>query len=230
MIPLANQSLDIHTFIFDCDGVLLNSNRCKSQGFYNVGLNYGLDNAEALLEYHLQNGGVSRFVKFRYFLESVLGLKNVHSSRVEDLCNEYGEIVDNEIMKCEIDSGIHSFRASFPAARWVVASGTEEQQLKRTLLGKGISEYFSDICGSPRDKYQIIRDVLPNVDPRNVVFVGDSVYDYTVAKDCGFTFVLCTQWSEILDIDVWINNNMPDFSVQNLNELELLALKKFQRQ
>ncbi len=52
------------TFIFDCDGVLIDSNRVKSNAFFAAGLLYGEEAAHRLVEYHRSSGGVSRYKKF----------------------------------------------------------------------------------------------------------------------------------------------------------------------
>ncbi len=45
------------TLIFDCDGVILNSNQVKTQAFYKATLSYGEAAAESLVNYHIQHGG-----------------------------------------------------------------------------------------------------------------------------------------------------------------------------
>ena len=56
------------TFVFDCDGVILNSNEYKSEAFFKSTLKYGKENAKNL-RYHIKNGGISRNIKFKYFLK-----------------------------------------------------------------------------------------------------------------------------------------------------------------
>jgi hypothetical protein len=41
------------TLVFDCDGVVLNSNRIKTEAFRLVAAPYGEAAAEALVQYHL---------------------------------------------------------------------------------------------------------------------------------------------------------------------------------
>ena len=60
------------TLIFDCDGVILDSNRLKTQAFFEASKRYGKRAATKLVEYHLENGGVSRFKKFEYFFSDIL--------------------------------------------------------------------------------------------------------------------------------------------------------------
>ena len=42
-----------HSLIFDCDGVILNSNQIKSDAFYNVAKQFGDIAAKKLLKFHL---------------------------------------------------------------------------------------------------------------------------------------------------------------------------------
>src|SRR3990172_11344770 len=59
------------TLVFDCDGVILDSKKVKTSAFYNAALPYGKDMAEALVAYHKQHGGVSRYRKFETFLREI---------------------------------------------------------------------------------------------------------------------------------------------------------------
>ena len=43
------------TFIFDCDGVILNSNKIKTKAFYDTAKIFGDKSALALKNYHLLN-------------------------------------------------------------------------------------------------------------------------------------------------------------------------------
>ena len=63
------------TIIFDCDGVILNSNFQKIEAYRNAALNYGASKvqAEDLVEHHVQLTGISRYVKFKYFLKEIMG-------------------------------------------------------------------------------------------------------------------------------------------------------------
>jgi len=53
------------TYVFDCDGVVLDSNNLKTLSFREAALPYGEDVADALVEYHVRHRGVTRFEKFR---------------------------------------------------------------------------------------------------------------------------------------------------------------------
>ncbi len=55
--------------IFDCDGIILNSNKIKTDAFKEVVSHYGDKVAEELVNFHVMNGGISRYEKFNYFFE-----------------------------------------------------------------------------------------------------------------------------------------------------------------
>jgi len=54
------------TLVFDCDGVVLNSNKIKTQAFYEATKQFGHESAQALVDYHVANGGISRYAKFEW--------------------------------------------------------------------------------------------------------------------------------------------------------------------
>ena len=69
-----------HSLIFDCDGVILNSNQIKSDAFYNVAKQFGDIAAKKLLKFHLENGGISRYKKFEYLMSNLI--KNDESKKL----------------------------------------------------------------------------------------------------------------------------------------------------
>ena len=96
------------TIIFDCDGVILDSNKVKSSAFYEVALVYGEEAANALVKYNSENGGISRFKKFEHFLKSIVptgtsgpGLDELVSNNLAHINNGYLEL--NQIGKLYID-------------------------------------------------------------------------------------------------------------------------------
>ena len=58
-------------FIFDCDGVILDSNKLKSNAFAESLPNEPPDLVAEFVEYHKKNGGISRYEKFRYYYKNM---------------------------------------------------------------------------------------------------------------------------------------------------------------
>jgi len=62
--PMIRYLNEYQTLVFDCDGVVLNSNKIKTQAFYEAAKHFGHESAQALVDYPVANGGISRYAKF----------------------------------------------------------------------------------------------------------------------------------------------------------------------
>ena len=58
-------------FIFDCDGVILNSNSIKNFAFRLTLKNENKDLVDSFIKYHKENGGISRYEKFQHFFKNM---------------------------------------------------------------------------------------------------------------------------------------------------------------
>ena len=63
---------DVQAIVFDFDGVLPESVKAKGDAFYALYQAEGSNIQQQVLDYHLANGGVSRFDKIRYYEETLL--------------------------------------------------------------------------------------------------------------------------------------------------------------
>ena len=77
MRPLA----EYKTLVFDCDGVVLNSNQLKIQAYYDVAIKFGANEqqAQALVAHHVKLGGISRYPKFEYLDRKSTRLNSSHT-------------------------------------------------------------------------------------------------------------------------------------------------------
>ena len=115
-----------HLF-FDCDGVILNSNKVKTNAFYKIAIKYGQDSAIKLVKYHINNGGISRYKKIKFFQNNII--KNNDLQLYENLVNDYAEIVKKELLETEISKGIFKIKDFFPNSKLAVISGSDEKEL-----------------------------------------------------------------------------------------------------
>jgi len=186
------------TWVFDCDGVLLNSNVVKTEAFYRSAEPYGRDKADALVAFHIANGGVSRYVKFQYFLTDILGRERIDADELKALLDAYAGYVRDGLMNCEVAAGLERLKELTPESSWMVVSGGDQEELRWVFSARGLDAYFEDgIYGSPQTKDEILSwaresDVLSFP----AVFVGDSQYDYEAASRAGLDFIFVSAWSE----------------------------------
>ena len=210
---------EYNTWIFDCDGVILDSNSIKTESFYEVALPYGKSHAEDLVSYHKQFGGVSRFKKFEYFFEDILG-RVEYQKEFEEVATHFGEIALKKLLDCPLTEGLISFLEYISNTEHkVVVSGGWQKELRCVFNKRRLDRYFDNIYGCPDSKIEILQRkmnqgslLLP------AIFIGDSKYDYECARKFNIDFVFMHYYSEF---DGWKDYfcNKPVSIISNLREL-----------
>jgi len=190
------------TIIFDCDGVLLNSNHIKTEAFYETVEVYGKRVANKFVQYHQTHGGISRYDKFDYFVNSILGLKDKSLSKEvkEELLNNFSSILRNKLSGCEISDAIAELKTQ-TLNNWLVISGSDEAELRNLFKERDLTTFFEGgIFGSPDDKITIIERELNNGNISSpAIFFGDAKYDFDCADLFGIDFVFCRKWTDFAD-------------------------------
>ena len=198
------------TWVFDCDGVLLNSNKVKCEAMYRAALPYGADNAKRLVDYHAENGGIGREIKFRWFFENVVEPSLEPSHAVDQLLRDYAEELTEGLARCEIAPGIHELAASLKAqgVSMLVVSGAEQAELRTVLRNRGLAQYFDGIFGSPDTKDEILaREIRRSTITKPALFLGDSRYDHEAASRAGLDFIFISDWTEFSDWKAYCADN-----------------------
>lgn len=207
------------TLVFDCDGVVLDSNRVKSDAFYNSVLAYGDAPARSLLKFHQDNGGISRYKKFDHFFDSIYPLNDAEQEKDRAL-QLYSQYVKEGLLKCNVEPRLAELSRAYPRSKWLIVSGGDQAELRKVFIERGINKIFEGgIFGSPDTKDEILSR---EVEARNIsfpaLFIGDSKYDYTAARAAGLDFIFISQWTEVADWEIWVRENNIK-SVKSLEEL-----------
>ena len=121
----------IKAIIFDFDGVILESATIKTDAFAEVVQDYPRDQAEAFVQYHMSHMGISRHVKFRYFIEEIL--HEAYSDEKEQvLADKFSYIVFDKVMCCNYVPGAREFlEQNYRKYDFYIATGTP------IMMGRG---------------------------------------------------------------------------------------------
>lgn len=184
------------TLVFDCDGVILDSNGVKTEAFRIAATPYGVEAAQALVDYHVARGGISRYVKFRHFLDVIVPGRDGPS--YDALLQAYANAVASGLACCAVADGLSVLRAQTSVARWLIVSGGDQKELHRIFATRGLDTLFdAGIFGSPDDKDTILaRESAAGTITWPALFLGDSHLDYMAATRAGLDFVFVANWSE----------------------------------
>ena len=204
------------TIIFDCDGVVLDSNIVKTEAYFKTAKTLGASDvqAQALVDYHVKLGGISRYHKFDYYLREVIK-KPATKVGIQVLLDEFARELEVGLLECEIASGLTEVRAVTADSNWLILSGGDQDELrtlfaKRTLpSGEKLEDLFDGgIFGSPDNKDEVLAREKANGNLQlPALFLGDSKYDYEAADGAGLDFIFMSNWTEVSDWQDFCNSH-----------------------
>ncbi len=187
------------TIVFDADGVILDSNITKIDSYFRTAKKLGAsaEQAQALVDYHLEWSGVGSYPKFKWFIEVALQ-QAATPERISEFQEAFELAVKKGLLGCRLAEGLNGLREKTSSTKWMVVTETDEVQTQMLFKERGIEQLFDGgIFGSPDDKDQILSKAKANgnlIMP--ALFVGDCKYDYEAAMRAGLDFVFLTDWTD----------------------------------
>lgn len=182
---------EYEAILWDFDGVLMNSNPIRDRGFAETLAAYPAAEVESLLAYHRANGGLSRYVKFRYFFETIRN-EPITEEEVKAWALRFSGVVktllfDPALLILETLDWVKDNHTRVPMH---IVSGSDQEELREVCRHHHIDQFFKDIQGSPTPKKQLVAGLLSKYGytPDRCVLVGDSVNDYDAARVNGLQF------------------------------------------
>ena len=176
--------------LFDFDGVIVDSDNIRINAFRKTLKKYDNIYVDQFIEYHNNNGGISRYVKFEYF-KSLTGASNEELDKWLLKYSEYcfQMMSDKNILIDEIINLISSLNNL--KKELFVVSASDQNELRKLLDIYGLTKCFKFIYGSPLSKTNNISNLLKKFkyDPNETVLIGDSINDYDAAIDNKISFL-----------------------------------------
>lgn len=193
--------LQYDSIVFDCDGVILQSNAIKSTAFAKT--LEGEDSAlvEQFVDWHKQTGGVSRFEKLTVFYRDYVQRENWQEC-ADAAVKLFGDIVTSELIACPYIPGFEQcikqlHTQTIPTA---VNTGGLESEVKQVFKERKIDKYFSAIYGSPNTKHDnMLKLKKDGFFTGKGLYIGDAKLDFDLAKEFGLDFIFVAFESEWKD-------------------------------
>jgi len=169
---------------WDFDGVILNSMPIREKGFRVVLSSYPQEDIDKLIAYHNENGGLSRYVKFKYFFNHIRN--EFETEKVEALlANQFSSIMrelllDEQLLNLEV----LNFIKTNSHIKMHIVSGSDEEELRYLCSKLNIQSLFETIQGSPTPKNELVEKLLStyNYSKENICLIGDSINDFQAAN------------------------------------------------
>jgi len=179
------------TILWDFDGVILDSMPVRDWGFKEIFKDFKPKQVNALLNFHKANGGLSRYVKIRYFYEHILN-ESISEARVLDYAEAFSVLMKKELTNPEnlILDSISFIKDNFQNYNFHIVSGSDQEELRFLCKALSIEHYFISIHGSPTPKKQLVKDLLDqyNYNKEKTCLIGDSINDFEASEVNGISF------------------------------------------
>ena len=179
------------TVFWDFDGVIKDSVESKSDAFEKLFLPFGTGISKKVRSHHEDNGGMSRFDKLPLYLKWA-GLEP-SQKLIKEYAENFSILVKQTVIDSEWVRGVLIYlQKNCKKQQFFLVTATPQEEIEEILNELKITEYFSEVIGSPTPKNEAIKILLDRYDIEygQAVMIGDSISDYMAATENQVKFVL----------------------------------------
>lgn len=196
-----------NVILWDFDGVIMDSMPIRDLGFIKTLAHFPKEQVDLLMIYHRLNGGLSRYVKFRYFFEEIRK-EVISEEEILDYASQFSKVmlellIDKDLL---IQDSVSFIVENYKKYNFHVVSGSDGKELNFICEKLNLSQYFKSIQGSPTPKKMLVNGILKdyNYDISTVCLIGDSINDKQAAEFNNIGFFGYN--NKELSSDAYINN------------------------
>jgi phosphoglycolate phosphatase-like HAD superfamily hydrolase len=199
------------TLIFDCDGVILDSNKIKEQNINTVSSKYLEETKlKEFINFFNSNPGVPREIKIQKFIKD--------RPILSEILKDYNKLNLISLKNAPIVAGFKDYITSIMNLKInkYVVSGGDQDELLEVLDFKGLSKYFNFVLGGPNTKYQNVDKLKIN---NKTLYFGDSQLDYEVCEHYYFDFVYVKGYTD-RELVFKYKSSIRKYVINNFNDIK----------
>lgn len=172
--------------VLDLDGVIVKSNFLKHRAMLSMFAEYS-GKQDAISDYILGNGGVSRRDKLVEILETIIGIKATQE-RLAHYLDRYAKCLEAGLAAAQLVEGVKGFITQGDHI-FYVSSTAPEEEVREQLLRNALLHRFAEVYGSHIPKVEALLKIVERHPREELVFFGDSLGDLRAAREAGVAFV-----------------------------------------
>lgn len=197
------QIFNYDVYVFDCDGVILDSNQLKIDAMEIALKTLTADSSQINLciDYFRHNFGRSRFHHVDVFIDKYLTVadeEDANKTRV-NILDAYSSQCCALYLLADMTPGFIEFIEQLKGKKYV-ASGSEQEELMGVFRSRGLDKYFEGVYGSPTKKTDLVSNILNIESSKKVLMFGDAVSDFEAAKLNNIDFIGYLPYSNVAGI------------------------------
>ncbi len=191
--PMTVDIFSYKVIMLDFDGVILESVYVKTEAFRKL-FSGKRKFSDEIVNFHLKNGGMSRYDKFRHIYSEILH-EELTDATFSTLCNLFAKYVYEGVINSPFVNGVPEFidKCNKNQIPIYVVSATPQDEILQITKEIGIYDKFNHVYGSPMKKSECIAQILKENNltqyPKTALFFGDAINDYKAAKETNVSFV-----------------------------------------
>lgn len=217
-------------FIFDFDGVILESVDARNNAFFALFDDYGELVCQRVLALHLSSPGIDRRDKIRRCYREIL-YEEPSIDELDRRIERFGSLAKSRVLTCPKVSGVDRFMQSLESQRCYLVSIARQDEVQEIVVDRDLVSWFVGVYGGPKNKVENISKILEReaVQPQDVVFIGDKISDFTAAQTTGVDFYgrlpelvnnpFPAQVPVFTDFNQLYNFGVEDFSMKHRSEV-----------
>ena len=199
-----SRRVNIKLLIFDCDGIIFDSNNLKTEAYRQTirSLKVSEAGVEKFANYHLSDVSVSRFVKFTHFFTDMY---HVDGASVDTLVEKALATFSSQCLALysQLNPVEEALSLAERAPVSCVISGGAQTELAHVFKEHNIHLHFYKILGSPVTKEIHLQELFneTGIAPDETLFIGDGFTDFKTARKFGTHFCFLKQMSDWKDYE-----------------------------
>tara|TARA_B100000780_G_scaffold269647_1_gene228644 strand:- start:1103 stop:1741 length:639 start_codon:yes stop_codon:yes gene_type:complete len=178
--------------LFDCDGVILDSNNLKIKAIQETlnEISYPESLRELAIQNFRQNFGRTRLRHFHVFFEMLSNYKSSPESQTDiyEAVKIYGDKVKALYPSSDIIPETLNFIKKIEINNLFVVSASDQEELRQVFSIKLPHIPIKNIFGGPESKSNNIKFILSKKNTNNAILYGDSLHDLEAANKCNINF------------------------------------------
>ena len=181
----------IKNIIFDYDGTISKTNDIKTQAFANIFQEYGIDIINQVVNHHVNNQGMDRFQKFKFYHKEYLN-RPLSNYQLNKISKQFSKTIIEKVIEAPFVDVVYDFiKENYTNYNFYISTATPQREMIEILKKKKILYLFIEVYGSPSSKIDHIKEIIEkNIYKKyETIFVGDSTDDYNSSLSSGIKFI-----------------------------------------
>ncbi|KRT68802.1 MAG: haloacid dehalogenase domain-containing protein hydrolase [candidate division NC10 bacterium CSP1-5] len=187
---MSRQKPPLRAVVLDFDGVIVESLDVKAEAFAILFAEHR-EHVEAIVRLHRENGGMSRYEKFRIIYRDYLQ-QPLDPATMAALDLRFSSLVRDRVIAAPFVPGAAEFiRTMAGRLPLYVVSGTPQEEIRAIMRARGLDALFRGVYGSPTAKGEWLTQIAAREggDPSRIIFIGDGRADLEGARQAGMRFI-----------------------------------------